>query len=137
MEHVWRLRKRESIDPLTGKEQARAYAESLGVSHIFLSNGLVHYYWNLQQGNPVRMSRFLSLDEFGKAAEWKPDSARLAAEAVDEGSRFLLQEGKFADLRARDASLFNSLSQLESQEREALIGYLQSQVPLKEFELVA
>lgn len=36
--------KRESIDPLTAKEQARTYAESLGVSHIFLSNGLVHYY---------------------------------------------------------------------------------------------
>ncbi len=76
--------KRESIDPLTGKEQARAYAESLGVSHIFLSNGLVHYYWNLQQGNPVRMSRFLSLGELGKAADWKPDSARLAAVSVDE-----------------------------------------------------
>jgi hypothetical protein len=48
-----------------------------------------------------------------------------------------LQEGKFAELRARDASLYGSLSQLEPQEREALIGYLQSQVPLKEFELVA
>ena len=56
---------------------------------------------------------------------------------LDEGSRFLLQEGKFAELRARDASLYGSLSQLSPQEREALIGYLQSQVPLKEFELVA
>ena len=34
--------KREGIDPLTAKEQARRYAESLGVSHIFLGNGLVH-----------------------------------------------------------------------------------------------
>lgn len=56
---------------------------------------------------------------------------------LDERSRFLLQEGKFAELRARDASLFNSLSRLNSEEREALISYLQSQVPLKEFELVA
>ena len=40
--------KREGIDPLSAKELARAYAESLGVSHIFLSNGLVHYYWNLR-----------------------------------------------------------------------------------------
>lgn len=47
--------KRESIDPLEGKEQARTYAESLGVAHIFLSNGLLHYYWNLRQGNPVRV----------------------------------------------------------------------------------
>lgn len=76
--------KRESIDPLAAKEQARAYAASLGVSHIFLSNGLVHYYWNLRQGNPVKMSRFLPLTELGQAAEWKPDSARLAAAIVDE-----------------------------------------------------
>lgn len=76
--------KKESIDPLSAKEQARAYAESLGVSHIFLSNGLVHYYWNLRQGNPVKVSRFLPLEQLGKAAEWKPDAARLAAEKVDE-----------------------------------------------------
>ena len=71
--------KKEGIDPLTAKEQARAYAERLGVSHIFLSNGLVHYYWNLRQGNPVRVSRFFPLEELGKAAEWRPDAARLAA----------------------------------------------------------
>jgi type I restriction enzyme, R subunit len=76
--------KKEGIDPLTAKEQARGYAESLGVAHIFLSNGLVHYYWNLRQGNPVRVSRLLPLDELGKAAEWRPDAARLAAAAVDE-----------------------------------------------------
>ena len=76
--------KRESIDPLTGKEQARSYAEGLGVSHIFLSNGLVHYYWNLRQGNPVKVSRFLPLEQLGKAAEWRPDAARLAAVPVDE-----------------------------------------------------
>lgn len=76
--------KRESIDPLTAKEQARAYAESLGVSHIFLSNGLVHYYWNLRQGNPVKVSRFLPLEELGKTAGWRPDSGRLGAISVDE-----------------------------------------------------
>jgi type I restriction enzyme R subunit len=76
--------KKESIDPLTAKEQARHYAEGLGVSHIFLSNGLVHYYWNLRQGKPVKVSRFLPLEQLGKAAEWRPDSVRLAAVTVDE-----------------------------------------------------
>ena len=76
--------KRENIDPLTGKEQARSYAEGLGVSHIFLSNRLVHYYWNLRQGNPVKVSRFQPLEQLGQAAEWRPDSARLAAVTVDE-----------------------------------------------------
>ena len=60
------------------------HAESLGVAHFFLSNGLVHYYWNLRQGNPVRVSRFLPLEQLGMAAEWKPDAQRLAARAVDE-----------------------------------------------------
>ena len=69
--------KKESIDPLSAKEQAREYAKGLGVNHIFLSNGLVHYYWNLQQGNPVKVSRFLPLDELGKGAQWKPDSDKL------------------------------------------------------------
>ena len=56
---------------------------------------------------------------------------------LDEGSRFLLQEGKFAELRARDASLYGSLSKLAPPELDVLIGYLQSQVPLKEFEQAA
>ncbi len=76
--------KRESIEPLAAKEQARAYAAGLGVNHIFLSNGLAHYYWDLRQGNPVRLSRFLSLAELGSSVEWRPDSARLAGAAVDE-----------------------------------------------------
>lgn len=84
--------KRENIDPLNAKEQARSYAEGLGVSHIFLSNGLVHHYWNLRQGNPVKVSRFLPLDQLGKAAEWRPDSARLAAATVDENYIALSQD---------------------------------------------
>jgi hypothetical protein len=56
---------------------------------------------------------------------------------LDEQSRMLLEEGGFAELSARDASLYGSLSQLTAQERGALIGYLQSQVPLKEFERAA
>ena len=76
--------KKESIDPLSAKEQARAYAENLGVSHIFLSNGLLHYYWNLTQGNPVRVSRLLPADELGQAARWQPNGARLGSVPVDE-----------------------------------------------------
>ena len=52
---------------------------------------------------------------------------------LDEQSRMLLMEGRFAELRARDARLFASLSQLTAEERVDLIGYLESQVPLKEF----
>jgi type I restriction enzyme R subunit len=56
---------------------------------------------------------------------------------LDPQCRLLLEEGKFAELRARDASLYGALSRLEAEERGALIGYLQSRVPLQEFEQVA
>ena len=97
--------KRESIDPLTGKEQARSYAESLGVSHIFLSNGLVHYYWNLRQGNPVKVSRFLPLDQLGRAAEWRPDPARLAAVTVDENYIAVSQDAAWLSYSPADRAL--------------------------------
>lgn len=94
--------KKESIDPLTAKEQARAYAAGLGAGHIFLSNGLVHYYWNLRQGNPVKMSRFLPLEELGKAAEWRPDSARLASVVVDENYIAVSQDAKWPGYSAAE-----------------------------------
>lgn len=97
--------KRESIDPLTAKEQARAYAEGLGVSHIFLSNGLVHYYWNLRQGNPVKVSRFLPLEELGKGAEWQPDSARLAAISVDENYIAVSQDAAWPTYSSADRAV--------------------------------
>ncbi len=94
--------KRESIDPLTAKEQARAYAENLNASHIFLSNGLVHWYWNLRQGNPVKVSRFLPLEQLGKAADWRPDAARLASIAVDENYIAVSQDSAWLGYSAQD-----------------------------------
>ncbi len=87
--------KRESVDPLTAKEQARDYAQSLGVAHIFLSNGLVHYYWNLRQGNPIKVSRLLPPDQLGQSAAWRPDAAALAAVRVDENYIALSQDANW------------------------------------------
>src|SRR6266568_820665 len=94
--------KRESIDPLTAKEQARAYAENLNASHIFLSNGLIHWYWNLRQGNPVKVSRFLPLEELGKASEWRPDPARLASVAIDDNYIAVSQDSAWLTYSAPD-----------------------------------
>ena len=98
--------KRESIDPLTAKEQARAYAESLNASHIFLSNGLVHWYWNLLQGNPVKVSRFLPLEELGKASEWRPDPPRLASIEIDENYIAVSQDSAWMTYSAADRETF-------------------------------
>ena len=39
--------KSEKFDPLVGKEQAREYARSQNVRFIILSNGNLHYFWDL------------------------------------------------------------------------------------------
>lgn len=45
--------KREDKDPLDGKEQARRYAQSQNVRFIILSNGNLHYFWDLERGQPI------------------------------------------------------------------------------------
>ncbi len=76
--------KRESINPLNAKEQAREYARSISVRHIFLSNGNMHYYWDLQNGNPIRISKFLSNSELGIAQAWSPNPEAMARVEIDE-----------------------------------------------------
>ena len=44
--------KSEDKNPLVGKEQARKYAKSQNCRFIILSNGNLHYFWDLEQGNP-------------------------------------------------------------------------------------
>lgn len=124
--------KQESIDPLAAKEQARAYAAGLGVSHIFLSNGLVHYYWNLRQGNPVKMSRFLPLEELGQAAEWKPDSARLAAAVVDEHYIAVSQDAawlKYAAAERAEVALNKKIRLLRDYQLAAVRALQQAALP--------
>ena len=50
--------KRDLKSPLNGKEQARGYADSLGCRFVILSNGVGHYQWDLEQGNPFAIDQF-------------------------------------------------------------------------------
>jgi len=56
---------------------------------------------------------------------------------LDPGSRRLLEQGKFPNLRARDPNLHAALSALPAEERDALVRYLKTEVSLKEFEKAA
>ncbi|MGI9310356.1 MAG: type I restriction enzyme HsdR N-terminal domain-containing protein, partial [bacterium] len=40
--------KSEDKDPLSGKEQARRYARSKNCRFVILSNGNLHYFWDLE-----------------------------------------------------------------------------------------
>ncbi len=75
--------KKESLHPLVAKEQARKYANTVGVQFIILSNGIVHYLWNLKKGNPIPIYKFPSPGEIGAIKEWNPDRNALATEPVD------------------------------------------------------
>ncbi len=74
--------KRESIPPLSAKEQARDYANSLHVRYVILSNGNTHYLWDMQFGNPEPISSFPSLDSLEDEKKWVPDVDALVNEEV-------------------------------------------------------
>jgi len=74
--------KKESLHPLVAKEQARKYASTVGAQFILLSNGIVHYLWNLKKGNPKPIYAFPSPEEIGAIKEWNPDRNVLASERV-------------------------------------------------------
>ena len=74
--------KSESKSPLSGKEQARKYARSQNARFVILSNGNIHYLWDLEQGNPTVISAFPSLADIGNHYAFTPDAERLADEPV-------------------------------------------------------
>ena len=75
--------KKEEKHPLTAKEQARKYAKTVGSQFIILSNGIIHYIWNLEKGNPKPIFKFPSPEEIGAIKEWKPDRDTLVKEEID------------------------------------------------------
>jgi type I restriction enzyme R subunit len=75
--------KKESLHPLVAKEQARKYANTVGAQFIILSNGLVHYLWNLKKGNPIPIFKFPSPSEIGAIKQWNPDREALIGELVE------------------------------------------------------
>lgn len=87
--------KRESVDPLNAKEQAREYARGQNIRHVFLSNGNVHYYWDLEQGNPTAISRFLSLKQLGEAGKWQPAPEKMKLIQVADDYIAVSQDAKW------------------------------------------
>ena len=76
--------KRESIDPLSAKEQARAYARNVDARFIILSNGNIHYFWDTKYGNPDTISRFPTQDSISHFEAYVPNPDEFARLSVDE-----------------------------------------------------
>ena len=76
--------KSENKNPLDGKEQARKYARSLNVRFVILSNGNIHYFWDLEIGNPEIITEFPTLESIQHRLAFKPNPKKLFEEIVDE-----------------------------------------------------
>ncbi|MDZ7919321.1 MAG: DEAD/DEAH box helicase family protein [Rhodoferax sp.] len=76
--------KAESKNPLVGKEQARKYAKSQNCRFVILSNGNLHYLWDLQHGNPHVITAFPAPDSIKGYSKFNPDPERLVSEDVPQ-----------------------------------------------------
>jgi len=83
--------KSEDKNPLVGKEQARKYAKSQNCRFVILSNGNLHYFWDLERGNPYLITSFPTPDSVIGYQQVKPNPQRLIEDPVGEDYIVLTQ----------------------------------------------
>lgn len=88
--------KSESKNPLVGKEQARRYARSLNCRFVILSNGNLHYFWDLERGNPAIITAYPTPDSVTGYQKTLSDPAWLIRETVGDDYVALSQNPRYA-----------------------------------------
>ena len=88
--------KAEDKSPLVGKEQARKYARSQNCRFIILSNGNLHYFWDLERGNPYVITAFPTPTSVTGYQKTTPDPKRLIEEVVEDDYVVLTQRPNYA-----------------------------------------
>jgi len=83
--------KSEDKHPLSGKEQARTYARSQDCRFVILSNGNLHYFWDLDRGNPYIITSFPTPKSVTGYQRVKPNPKQLIEESVDRDFIVLTQ----------------------------------------------
>lgn len=89
--------KSEKIEPLFAKEQARKYANAQNVKYVILTNGNLHYFWNVEEGNPTRITAFPTPESLQKYKEYNPDVNKLIDEPIEKDFIALTQLPNYAD----------------------------------------
>lgn len=92
--------KSEEKSPLAGKEQARKYARSQNCRFVMLSNGNLHYFWDLERGNPYTITSFPSPESVTGYQKVTPNPQRLIDERVEEDYIVLSQRPNYASAAA-------------------------------------
>jgi len=88
--------KAEQKNPLIGKEQARKYARSLNARFVILSNGNLHYFWDLERGNPYIVTSFPTPDSVIGYQKVIPNPQRVIDEVIREDYIVLTQRPNYA-----------------------------------------
>jgi len=87
--------KAEDKNPLAAKEQARKYARSQDCRFVILSNGNLHYFWDLERGNPYIITTFPTPDSVTGYKKVTPNPQRLIAEHVGDDYIVLTQRPNY------------------------------------------
>jgi type I restriction enzyme R subunit len=82
--------------PLVGKEQARKYAQAQNCRFVILSNGDLHYFWDLERGNPDVITTFPTPTSVMGYQKTVPDRTRLVDEVVNDDYVALTQRPDYA-----------------------------------------
>ena len=88
--------KSENKNPLVGKEQARKYARSQNCRFVILSNGNLHYFWDLERGNPYIITSFPTPDSVSGYQKVAPNPQRLIKERVGDDYIVLTKRPNYA-----------------------------------------
>jgi type I restriction enzyme R subunit len=88
--------KAEDKNPLVGKEQARKYARSQNCRFVILSNGNLHYFWDLERGNPYIITSFPTPDSVIGYQKVTPNPQRLIEEQIRDDYIVLTQRPNYA-----------------------------------------
>ncbi len=87
--------KSEDKNPLVGKEQARKYAKSQNCRFVILSNGNLHYFWDLERGNPYIITSFPTPDSATGYQKVTPNPQRLVEDKIGEDYIVLTQRPNY------------------------------------------
>jgi len=87
--------KSENHNPLIGKEQARRYAKNLNCRFVILSNGNLHYFWDLKRGNPFIITKFPTQSSISESTNFIPNPKKLITEIVKDDYITLTQRPNY------------------------------------------
>ena len=83
--------KREDVNPLFAKDQARAYAMSQNIRFVILSNGNISYLWDIEVGNPEIITSMPTQESLEQRTIFKPNAKTLYSENVTKEYVALMQ----------------------------------------------